>query len=361
VLARLDRVTADQPDVRLLHYLFSAAIALGDFSRTTRYSREAGALWRAQGRLGLLARSLSGSWMRIYLGQLDEARTESEEGRRLARETGDTMVELGLIATAALVAVMRGEPATAAALIAELRAADMFPGMPAISVMAQQADGLLALFDGSASRAYAILTAVFDPTDPHYHSSIRWLIAPDLADAAVAAGTVVEARKLLIDLPELARQLPSDMMTMAYAYTNAVLAPDDQADQLFTDGLATLPAGSRLIRARLFLQHGRRLHRQGRDARALLRIARDEFDVLGARPWAEMARVELQAAGEASGRPVPSMNSKLSAQQMQIATLAAQGLSNEAIAERLFISRHAVSAHLSQIRVATGGADRSPS
>ena len=38
---------------------------------------------------------------------------------------------------------------------------------------------------------------------------------------------------------------------------------------------------------------------------------------------------------------------------MQIATLAAQGLSNEEIAERLFISRHAVGAHLSHIRATT--------
>jgi DNA-binding CsgD family transcriptional regulator len=144
------------------------------------------------------------------------------------------------------------------------------------------------------------------------------------------------------------------MMTVAYAYTSAVLAPDDEADELFADGLAALPTGSRLIRARLSLQHGRRLHRQGRDARALLRAARDEFDLLGARPWAEMARAELQAAGEASSLPRRSMSSQLSAQQMQIATLAAQGLGNEEIAERLFISRHAVIAHLSHIRGTTG-------
>ena len=355
VLARLDRASTARQDGRLLHYLGTAAIALGDFSRSTRYLSEAGALWRAQGRLGLLARSLAGSWMRVYLGQLDEARTESEEGRRLARETGDTIVELGLTATAALVAVLRGETSPAASLIAELRAAEMFPGMRFVTAMAQQVDGLLALFDGCASRAYAVLAAVFDPTDPHYHSSIRWLMAPDLADAAVAADTVVEARKLLIDVPELARQLPSDMMTMAYAYTSAVLAPDDQADQLFTDGRAKLPTGSRLIRARMFLQHGRRLLKQGRDARDLLRTARDEFDLLGARPWAEMARTELETAGEPSRLPRPSMSTQLSAQQMQIAMLAAQGLSNEEIAERLFISRHAVSAHLSRIRVTTDG------
>ena len=354
VLDRLDRVTADRQNGRLLHYLGTAAIALGDFTRSTRYLGEAGAVWRAQGRLGLLARSLAGSWMRVYLGQLDEARTESEEGRRLARETGDTIVELGLTATAALVAAQRGETSPAAALIAELRAADMFAGMRFVTAMAQQVDGLLALFAGRASRAYTLLAAAFDPTDPHYHSSIRWLLAPDLADAAVAAGSVAEARELLADLPELARRLPSDMMTMAYAYTNAVFASDDEADVLFADALAALPAGCRLIRARLLLQHGRRLRGRGRDARELLRTARDEFDLLGARPWAELARAELRAAGETSGLPRRSLSPQLSAQETQIATLAAQGLSNEAIAERLFISRHTVSAQLSQIRVASG-------
>ena len=95
---------------------------------------------------------------------------------------------------------------------------------------------------------------------------------------------------------------------MAYAYTSAVLAPDDQADLLFTDGLAKLPTGTRLIRARMFLQRGRRLLKQGRDARDLLRTARDEFDLLGARPWAEMARTELETVGEASRLPRPSMS-----------------------------------------------------
>lgn len=67
-------------------------------------------------------------------------------------------------------------------------------------------------------------------------------------------------------------------------------------------------------------------------------------------------RAELHAAGEASRPPRPSMSTQLSAQEMQIATLAAEGLSNEEIAERLFISRHAVSAHLSRIRATTGTA-----
>ena len=203
-----------------------------------------------------------------------------------------------------LVAALRGETEDAERMLGELRAHRLFPGMPFAAVMAQQVEGLLALFDGRAAEAYDALARAFDPADPHYHSVSRWLLAPDLADAAVAAGTVQRARELLDGLPELAARLPSEMMVVAHVYTEAVLAPDDTAEEHYAAALAALPAGWALARARLHLHHGRRLRRQRHnvDARNPLRSARDEFDRIGARPWAEMAREQLRAAGESSGR-----------------------------------------------------------
>jgi DNA-binding SARP family transcriptional activator/DNA-binding CsgD family transcriptional regulator len=351
VLARLGRAGPDPDDGRILHFLGTAAMVLGDFTDSARYLAPAAAVWRSQGRLGLLARALAGSWPRIYLGQLDQARAESEEGYLLAKETGETIALLGLTATAGLVAALRGETTAATQLIEELRESRLFPGMPFATVMAQQVDGLLALLGGRTAEAYDILARVFDPADPHHHSVSCWLVAPDLADAAVAAGTIGQARKLLAELPGLARLLPSEMMTTAHAYTSAVLASDDDADQLYEAALASLPPGCRLIRARLSLHRGRRLRGQQRhvDARGLLREARDEFDRLGARPWAEAARDQLRATGEASGLRNATMSEKLSAQQMQIAGLVAQGLSNEEIAYRLFISHRAVATHLDHL------------
>ena len=360
VLARLDRATPDRNDGRALHFLGTAAMVLGDFTNSVRYLTPAAAVWRSQGRLGLLARALAGSWPRVYLGQLDEARAQSEEGYLLAKETGETIALLGLTATAGLVAALRGETEAATRLIEELRGSSLFPGMPFATVMAQQVDGLLALLGGRAAEAYEILAGVFDPADPHHHSVSHWLVAPDLADAAVAAGTAGQARKVLVELPGLARQLPSEMMTAAHAYTSAVLAPEDQAEQLYEAALAAIPSGCRLIRARLQLHQGRRLRTQQQyaDARHLLRAARDEFDLLGARPWADTARSQLRATGESSSRRHPTMSEQLSAQALQIAALASQGLDNEEIARRLFISHRTVATQLNHICAQLGITDR---
>ncbi|MFJ3307163.1 LuxR C-terminal-related transcriptional regulator [Streptomyces sp. NPDC086549] len=351
MIARQDDLKPNREDGRILHFLGSGAMVIGDLSRATRYLALAAAAWRSQGRLGLLARSLAGAWPRVYLGQLDRAREESAEGLVLAEEIGEWIVWLGLKAMAGLVATLRGETEAAARAVRELRSHSLFPGMPFATVMAQQSDGLLALFDGRATEAYEVLARAFDQTDPHYHSVSRWLIAPDLADAAVAAGAVEQARELLADLPELAGQLPSEMMVVAHAYTDAVLARDDAAEERYAAALAALPAGWMLSRARLHLHHGRWLRRQRRnvDARNPLRLARDEFDRVGAHPWAEMAREQLRAAGESSGRRHAHTSEQLSAQELQIAVLASQGLSNREIGQRLFISHRTVGAHLYRI------------
>ncbi|MEU1621212.1 AAA family ATPase [Streptomyces sp. NPDC005722] len=351
VLARLDGFEPDRADGRVLHYLGSGAMVMGDCSRAARYLALAAAVWRSQGRLGLLARALAGSWPRLYLGQFDRARQECGEGLVLAEETGEWIVWLGLKATSALLAALRGETETAARTIRELRNHRLFPGMPFAAVMAQQVDGLLALSDGRTTEAYELLARAFDPADPHHHSVSRWLLAPDLADAAVAAGTVEDAREVMARLPELARRLPSEMMVVAHAYTAAVLAPDETAEQRYAEALAAMPAGWAPARARLHLHHGRWLRRQRRhvDARTPLRVARDEFDRIGAETWARTAREQLRAAGESSGRRRANSAEQLSAQEMQIAVLASKGLSNREIGQRLFISHRTVGAHLYRI------------
>ncbi|MEU6346109.1 AAA family ATPase [Streptomyces sp. NPDC046977] len=351
VLLRLDGLEPDREDGRILHFLGDGAMAMGDVSRGARYLGLAAAAWRSQGMLGLLARSLAAGWPRVFLGQLDRVREESAEGLALAEDTGEWIVWLALKAAAGLVAALRGEAEEAVRSIRELRAHSLFAGMPFVTVVAQQVDGLLALFDGHTTEAYDIFARAFDPADAGYHSVSRWLLAPDLVDAAVAAGTVEHARELLAELPRLAGRLPSEMMVVAHAYTDAVLAPDDTAEERYAAALTALPVSWTLSRARLHLHHGRWLRRQRRnvDARNPLRTARDEFDRIGARPWAELAREQLRATGESSGRRQAHTSEQLSAQEMQVAELAAQGLSNREIGQRLFISHRTVGAHLYRI------------
>jgi len=73
------------------------------------------------------------------------------------------------------------------------------------------------------------------------------------------------------------------------------------------------------------------------------------LSALGARPWAERAGNELRATGVHRERPDSPGDTSLTAQQRQIAQLAAAGLSNKQIAERLFLSPRTVGYHLHQV------------
>jgi DNA-binding NarL/FixJ family response regulator len=90
------------------------------------------------------------------------------------------------------------------------------------------------------------------------------------------------------------------------------------------------------------------LRRQRRDveSRAPLREAIELFDVLGATRWSDRARQELRATGETLGPRRPDARDQLTAQELQIAQLAARGLSNREIGERLFLSHRTIGSHL---------------
>jgi DNA-binding CsgD family transcriptional regulator len=130
-----------------------------------------------------------------------------------------------------------------------------------------------------------------------------------------------------------------------------VLADDTQAEQFFEAALRAEMAGWPFTRARAQLAYGGWLRRQRRagESRAHLRAARDTFDALGTIPWSERARRELRAAGETSRRRTPDARDQLTPQELQIAQLAADGLTNREIGQRLYLSHRTVSSHLHRI------------
>ncbi len=112
--------------------------------------------------------------------------------------------------------------------------------------------------------------------------------------------------------------------------------------------VALYPPSKKSARRPGYGEHLRR-DRQTTEARAQLGAALATFRVLGARPWAERADNELRAAGlhviRAAGYELP----ELTAQERQIASLAAAGLTNKEIGQRLYLSHRTVSGHLYQI------------
>jgi DNA-binding NarL/FixJ family response regulator len=96
--------------------------------------------------------------------------------------------------------------------------------------------------------------------------------------------------------------------------------------------------------ARTLLVQGtiRRRAKQKRPAREALDAALEIFERLGAIPWAESTRAELDAIG---GRPAPT--GELTPTEERVARLAAAGRTNREIAEALFLSVRTVEGHLS--------------
>jgi DNA-binding NarL/FixJ family response regulator len=73
--------------------------------------------------------------------------------------------------------------------------------------------------------------------------------------------------------------------------------------------------------------------------------AADVFRRLGATLWERRARAELAAV---SGR-APSAPTELTDTERRVAELAAAGLKNQEIADRLFVSTKTVATHLSRV------------
>ena len=64
---------------------------------------------------------------------------------------------------------------------------------------------------------------------------------------------------------------------------------------------------------------------------------------------AATARGELRASGETSIRRTPDARDQLTPQELQIAEMAATGLSNREIGQRLYLSHRTVESHLYRI------------
>jgi DNA-binding NarL/FixJ family response regulator len=107
--------------------------------------------------------------------------------------------------------------------------------------------------------------------------------------------------------------------------------------------------------ARTQLDYGQWLRRERRvsEARDQLAAALHLFDEHGATPWAERAAAELRAAGVAPARTRRTSGAAaaetLTPQELQIARLAAEGLTNKEIADRLYLSHRTVGAHLYRV------------
>jgi DNA-binding CsgD family transcriptional regulator len=210
---------------------------------------------------------------------------------------------------------------------------------------------LAALAAGRHADAYTDSERLFDPADSAYHPVISsWVIA-DLAEAAAHIDRFDAARERVAQVEAMTGGEPGAWVALILRHARALVAEPAQAGERFHEALASDLTRWPFQRARIQLAYGQWLRRQRRvaESRAVLRAARDTFDALGCAPWSTQARRELRASGERSRRRVPEARDQLTAQELQIAQLAADGLTNREIGHRLFLSHRTISTHLYRV------------
>ena len=168
--------------------------------------------------------------------------------------------------------------------------------------------------------------------------------------AFLGAGLLTEAQALVEHLDRVTERVPCRWPRSVADLGRAGLAEaegrPESAEEHYSSAVEILEGiDIPLRRARALLSYGRFLRRTGRPvlARAPLARALRESEGCGGMRFASQARAELQAAG-GRRRRVNSM--ELSAQERNVARMAAQGSTNGEIALSLFISVKTVEHHL---------------
>ena len=308
--------------------------------------------FRGEGRLSKLAHALVvHAWMAVHVGLWDAASTSAVEAAGLARETRQPRWEVVARLAEAAVEASRGNVEQADRITGGCEGALLAGGATPLLAEVQFVRGRSRVAEGRHDEAYDELRRVFDPGDAAYQPLVGVWTIVDLAEAAAHAGHREEARELLAPLESVSERTGGELLQSSVRFARAVLADDAHAQERFDVALAAASGSYPFTRARLLLAHGSRLrrNRQLAASRMPLRAARDTFDGLGAVPWAARAREELRASGESARPRRVELRRELTAQELQIARMAAEGLTNREIGQRLYLSHRTIGVHLYRI------------
>jgi DNA-binding NarL/FixJ family response regulator len=327
-----------------------AAAAVWADDAAIPFLRAAADRFRAEGRLALLGGVLATeAWAHLHRGAVLPGLTSAAESGRLAADTGLTLYVPAVKLAEAVARAQHGQDEAARALIAETEAVLLPLGATPLLALVALARGRAELAAGHYAEAYERLARLFDRNDAAFHPYLRGHALADLAEAARSGdGDVGLVRGYLDEWQHIAADTTAPYLRAQLSYATAVLSEDD-AEHLFHAAVASAAKGWELYAARARLAYGvwlRRVQRRATDARAPLREAAEIFSALGQETSAERALSELRASGETARRRTPEAWAELTPQELQIAQLAAQGLSNKEIGERLYVSYRTVGTHL---------------
>ncbi|MEU8225250.1 AAA family ATPase [Kribbella sp. NPDC048915] len=284
--------------------------------------------------------------VRTFDGDLDEAERICDDIDAILLITGHSLPPYGR----AFLAAYRGRVEEVELRAAELRADAQARGEGYGLTVANLAEALV--YNGAGRYEEAVASARGEL--PYAHElghAMRTLL--ELIEAATRTGekalAEVAYEQLTLVTPPRGE---SDWSDAFMALAQAQLCDGDEAARLYQRaielfGLIRVP----MLRGRGQLLYGEMLRRQGRriEARDQLRAAFDVLTKCGMAGFADRARRELNATGERVRPRTVTTTEELTDQELAIAQLARDGLTNREIGARLFISAHTVDWHLRKV------------
>jgi DNA-binding CsgD family transcriptional regulator len=331
--------------LRWLWLACRAAVGLWDDESWELLSTRHVQLARSAGALSVLPIALiSRMGVQLWTGELAAAAWLNHEVEAVTDATGSHLAPYGALGLAAFL----GREVEASELIEtslkEVVARGEGQGMGLI-------DWTSAVLYNGVGRYEDALNAAQQAGEHPEELPFAWGLV-ELIEAATRSGKAAGEADALERLAETTRASGTDWALGIEARSRALLSDGEAAEHLYREAIDRL--GRTRVRwalARAHLLYGEWLRRENRrvDAREQLRTAHEMLSSIGAEAFAERAARELRATGENVRKRAAETRGRLTAQETQIARLAADGYSNPEIGAQLFISPRTVEYHLHKV------------
>lgn len=284
-------------------------------------------------------------------GHWAEAERLAAEGAGACQQAGLWLLAEAFTYRRALLAACRGDARAAEALCARMERWSAPTSVRIVQIQAAHARTMLSLSTRDYESAYRYAAIIASSSTSAARTVWRAAQQLDAIDAAVLAGRVLEGREWLDALRHSEVATLSERGAMLVATAEAISS--EELDRDLFEAALSLPGAARFPfeLARLELRYGQRLRRvrSVAEARTHLTRAQETFEGMGADAWATQAGDEWAATSPARLVRPQRVNAALTARERRVAELAASGMTNRQIGERLLISARTTGAHLRHI------------